>query len=236
MLRMRMMYVYLLSVGIASSCISYAMDITQKEHRIDRKKLASEVDATLSRMKEKSKVDDVSEEAISILKQRVPVIAQIANMPDRQKIIAQGMIKAKQHSDYNLQEPGFEQRHAACEIKELQQKIPYYMTPIPYDCVIWVKQKDKNGETDIGEYHIMHANQKCSIHDGQKVILAAIRDYTRDYSKRSDGKLNADQPVECTVQFGANHLIYAGRAGDAWQSIEHFMKLHIEKHLEKNQK
>ena len=231
MIRIRMMYVYILSVGVAGTCMSYAMDNAEQE--IDRKKITAMLNETMSKIQQVSQIGKVSQEAIAILRQDVPAIAQAANMPDRAEIIAESLRMAKFHRDYMKQEPDFAQRHLTSQRKMWETMIPYYVMPIPYDCTVIVKKKDKKGETDIGEYHTMHAN-KCCIHDAQNVILIAIREYTRDYSKREDGKLNADQLVECTVRFGAplscSHT-FDICAGDAWQLLEKSMTDHLVDHL-----
>jgi|SRR5271155_3845571 len=225
--------VYLFWVCMACTCMSYAMDSAEKKISIDRKKIAETLNHTLSKMAAVSEIDHVSQEAYAILKQEAPAIAQVANMPSRTKIIAESIRMAKYQRDYMQQEPDFQRRYLASQRKVWEQTIPYYVTLLPYDCTVIVRKKDKKGEKDIGEFHTMHAD-KCSIHDGENVILIAIREYTRDFSKREDGKLNPDQLIECTLQFGAP-LSCAHTfdicAGDAWQVIEKTMKDHLEDHL-----
>lgn len=228
-----MIYVYLLSVGMACTCVSYAMDATKKTTDIDRKKIGQMIDETLGKMAEGSEVGEVSDEALAILQQDVPAIAQAAKTPDRAKIIAQSIRMAKYQGDYMKQEPDFHKRYLASQLKMWEQTIPHYLISMPYDCTVIVKKKDKKGEKDIGEFHTMHANQ-YNIHDAQNVILIAIRDYTRDYSKREDGRLNPDQLIECIVRFGeplsCEHT-FDICAGDAWQALEKAMKDHLESHL-----
>jgi hypothetical protein len=246
MIRIRTMYVYLLIVGMACTCVSYAMDTTKKENDIDRKKIAEMVNVTLKKMEAVSEIGEVSDKALAILQQDVPAIAQAAKTPDRVKIIAQSLRMAKYQNDYMKQEPDFHKRHQVSQRKMWEQINPYYVRTVPYDCTVIAKQyvctmvdkkKDRNYKDMAPWEHTMHANQ-YSIHDAQSVILIAIREYTRDYSKRCDGKLNPDQLIECTVQFGeplsCEHTfdIYAG---DAWQLLEEMMKEHLEDHLKTSQ-
>jgi hypothetical protein len=238
MIRIKMIYVYLLSVGMAYTCVSYAMDLNKKENSIDRKKIGEMIENTLSRMAAMSEIGSVSNEAIAILQQDASAIAQAAHMPDRAKIMAESMRMAKYHRDYMQQEPDFQKRHLVYQRKLWEHTSPWYVACVPYDCTVIVKKKDTAGEKDIGESHTMHAN-KYSIHDAQNVIMIAIREYTRDYSKREDGKLNPDQLIECTLQFGApvscEHT-FDICAGDAWQLLEKAMADHFDAHLERLEK
>lgn len=231
MIQVRILYVYFFAVCMIGTSFSYAME------QIDRKKIAQMMNETMSKIECMSKVGEkVPKETIATVKHEILAIAQAANMPDREEIITDSMIMDKYHRDYAKLEPYFEERHAQSQEKELKRMWPDYMRTVPYDCTVVVKKKDAKGETDIGEYHhTMHAN-KYNIKDAEDVILIAIREYTRDYSKREDGKLNADQRVECTITFGdvpSDTNTFSGRAGDAWQLLEKIMTDHLERALKK---
>lgn len=227
MFRVRILYVYFFAACLATAPFVYAME--QEPKPIDRKKIGELLTDAMRRVEAVSEVG-VSPEASVIIQQEAAIIAQEARMPDRTRIIAASMVMGKYQSDYAKREPDFAERHAQSQQKDWERRLPYYVCKVPYDCTVIVKKKNGKNEIDIGEYHTMHAN-KYSIKDAQDVILPAIRDYARLYTKnRPDGRLNPGQPVECTILFGdspSDTHTFNSCAGDAWQAIEEKMTDHL---------
>jgi hypothetical protein len=89
-----------------------------------------------------------------------------------------------------------------------------------------IQKIDEQGTiTSLGECHTIHANT-CSIKDAQDIILVSIREYTR----KEDEKLNADQKLACRISLGRPYeckYLFNTRAGDAWQRIEEIIRLHL---------
>lgn len=225
MIQVYTMYIFLLVVCMTGSTLSCAME----SHTINRTQLAKLMNETMKTVVAESQVDAVSEAALALIKEKAAIIAQEVNMPNRTNFIAETMVMAKYQLDSQYKEPDFSQRSALSQQKEWENSLSYYTRPLPYDCTVLVKKKSKTGDIDVGECHTIHARSR--IKDAHEIILPAIRDYTRDFSKRPDGKLNADQEVECTITFGdspSEKHIFTKRAGDAWQEIEKKMQCHLD--------
>ncbi len=225
---MRSAYIYSLVLCLAGVSFGYAMD-----RPIGRKEMAQRMEAVIAEFETGAirTEDEFIKRAYAI----APSIAQAAGMSDREEIIAKSIIYAKYHRDYAKKESVFLQNHAQSQQKELKRLCPYLFVVVPYDCTVIIKKQYENGVTDSGESHTLYAG-KYTIQEAQKVISTAISNYTRDYSKRSDGRLNPDQVIECTLRYGKPHTCRHSsliiRANDAWMEIERCMKNHLAMGLE----